>query len=97
MTDFVLGGILLTVSTYIILKLLEDVLPILLNEYTDRGQTTKISRSRACTDAATPSARSRKSSAEHGTVRTNACASSVSRIRPSRTAHTRGGTGHDAA
>lgn len=97
MIDFVLGGILLVISTYIILMLLQDALPIFLNEYTDRGQTTRISRSRACTDASTPSARSRKSSAEHGTVRTNACASSVSRIRRSRTAHTRGGTGHDAA
>ena len=97
MTDFVLGGILLTVSTYIILKLLEDVLPILLDGNIRRGQTMRISRSRACTDAATPSARSRKSSAEHGTVRTNVCASSVSRIRRSRTARTRGGTGHDAA
>ena len=97
MIDFVLGGILLVISTYIILMLLQDVLPILLSERIERGQTMKISRSRACTDAATPSARSRKSSAEHGRARTSGSSVCGSRTRQSRTARAKEGGADDAA
>ena len=95
MTDFILGGILLTISVYIILKLLQDVLSVLVE--VEPGQTRKIPRSSSCTSMATPSARSRRRSTAHGRARTSGSSGCGSRIRRSRTAHTRGGTGHDAA
>lgn len=69
MQDFLLGGLLLVISTYIILKLLEDVLPVLLSEHTDRGLTRNPRRSKGCTGTATRSRRSRKSSDAHGRAR----------------------------
>ena len=66
MIDFVLGGILLTISVYIILKLLQDVLPVLVE--VEPGQTRKIPRSSSWSRRITRSRRSRKKSTARGTL-----------------------------
>lgn len=62
MQDFLLGGLLLVISTYIILKLLEDVLPILLSDRISSGVITTPRPSNRCAGKAGRCRKSRRRS-----------------------------------
>ncbi len=93
MTDFILGGILLGISTYIILKLLEDVLPVLVE--VEPGQTRKTPRSSSWSKAGTRSRRSRTRSIAPGTPHRSVSHGS-GRFMACRTAHGKEDTNKNA-